>query len=245
MKSDLSKVKLGDSIWVKADVTDIESNSKYPIRTNRGSFTLEGKYETCDKHPSAFLTNPFEGYKVDEDFIKEAYSDACPKWQTKLKEKFPEVFKNDLEVGKWYRSKNNPLAFCTKVLNENEFIGYGFGTHSADVWFNESERIPWNGEWTLATEAEVEEALINEAKKRGFKEGVGVQWKFNGVPYSNSFPINTDFYFESKNNSLTFNGGVVFRNGTWAEIIPTVTELSYQQIADKFGVDVNTLKIKK
>jgi len=93
MKSDLSKVKAGDSIWTIQEgwvnVINI-SNLSYPIETKSKSYGLDGKYLHTNKHPSAFLTNPF----VDEEFIKEAYSDACPKWQSKLKEKFPEVFKD-------------------------------------------------------------------------------------------------------------------------------------------------------
>jgi len=66
MKSDLSKVKLGDSIWTIADgLTTVNNICKYselyPIETNKSSFGFNGKRFNSDRPPSAFLTNPFEG----------------------------------------------------------------------------------------------------------------------------------------------------------------------------------------
>jgi len=65
MKSDLSKLKVGDSIWTiqegNTKVVDIVKNDDYPIKTKKGSgLTLDGKYFNTDLYPSAFLTNPFE-----------------------------------------------------------------------------------------------------------------------------------------------------------------------------------------
>jgi len=244
MKSDLSNVKVGDSIWTIQEgfekVTEIDK-SKHPIRTKSCCYTLKGQVYEDDIYPSAFLTNPF----VDEEFIKEAYSEACPKWQDKLKEKFPEVFKSELEVGRWYKGDRGVLAFATKIKSNTDFFGYGF-SYDHREWMKEDETSWYNKNWTLATEPEVSEALINEAKKRGFKEGVSI------ITVDNSYPCKIDTY-DSKNiefeidypNSLNFGNKCIYKDGAWAEIIPTVTELTLEQIADKFGIDVNTLKIKK
>jgi len=247
MKSDLSKVKVGDSIWTIQEgygrITGID-NSIFPIKVGCYSYTLDGKYFQDAKHPSAFLTNPF----IDEEFIKEAYSDACPKWQSKLKERFPEVFKSDLEVGKWYKLYAKSFNFkytwfITKIENDIIF-GYGFDEKNTYYEF-ESELISIESlkSFELATEQEVKEALINEAKKRGF------EYRTNVLSVDNVKEIIGSGFFINSDGSFWNNGFskniCLMRNGTWAEIIPTVTELSYQQIADKFGVNVNTLKIKK
>jgi len=145
-----------------------------------------------------------------------------------------------------YKYKNSEVHLvCFTSVQESK--GYGFdlsGWQNGTTWSKNNLR--------LATEAEIEEALINEAKKRGFKEGV----VFNSPNGKNHFNkeqevIECEFIYTSHDNYLTItktsknHNGIIFKDGTWAEIIPTVTELSYQQIADKFGVDVNTLKIKK
>ena len=35
-------------------------------------------------------------YKIDEAFIKQAYAAACPEWKSKIREKFPKIFKTDI-----------------------------------------------------------------------------------------------------------------------------------------------------
>jgi len=62
MKSDLSKVKVGDSIWtIQEGWTKVKNifDGCLPIRTKYNSYNLDGTYYTKDQHPSAFLTNPF------------------------------------------------------------------------------------------------------------------------------------------------------------------------------------------
>jgi len=70
MKSDLSKVNVGDWIWtIKldwAEVVDIDHNEEYPIcvKTKRGriaSYMLDGRLDACDMYPSAFI-KPLEGF---------------------------------------------------------------------------------------------------------------------------------------------------------------------------------------
>ncbi len=71
MKSDLSKVKVGDEIftiengWTK--VIDIENNDKYPIETKDNTYALDGKRLKGDKYPSAFLEYPFKEQKIEKD----------------------------------------------------------------------------------------------------------------------------------------------------------------------------------
>jgi hypothetical protein len=64
MKSDLSKIKVGDKIWTirygRVEVKSTNYNQKYPIATDRDSYTIDGKRLTGDSFPSAFPFNPFE-----------------------------------------------------------------------------------------------------------------------------------------------------------------------------------------
>lgn len=64
MKSDLSNVKVGDKIWTIqegwTEVARTNSSNLFPIETNGECYTIKGAYRLEDKHPSAFLENPFE-----------------------------------------------------------------------------------------------------------------------------------------------------------------------------------------
>jgi hypothetical protein len=70
MKSDLSKVKLGDKIftieegWV--EVIGVYTDS-YPIETEgEYTYTIDGKLNEEDKYPSAFLECPFKEQEIEE-----------------------------------------------------------------------------------------------------------------------------------------------------------------------------------
>jgi hypothetical protein len=71
--ADLSNVKVGDTIWtIKEGIVEIikiDADEHYPIRTNTGSYTLCGKRFNNDKHPSAFLSNPFENVGFQERWL--------------------------------------------------------------------------------------------------------------------------------------------------------------------------------
>lgn len=73
MKVDLSKVKVGDKIltieegWTKVLSTDYSID--YPIETDRGAYTLEGKSSAIDKLPSAFLEYPFKEQPIETDTL--------------------------------------------------------------------------------------------------------------------------------------------------------------------------------
>jgi hypothetical protein len=75
MKSDLSKVKIGDKIWTIQEgwvkVVRIGSfTENYPIMTQCGTaFNLNGKWALDDKHPSAFLEYPFKEQEIEKDTL--------------------------------------------------------------------------------------------------------------------------------------------------------------------------------
>jgi hypothetical protein len=70
MKSDLSKVKVGDKIWtIQEGWIKVIANSEdvYPIETELNNYTIDGKFNTYDKHPSAFLECPFGVKLIEKD----------------------------------------------------------------------------------------------------------------------------------------------------------------------------------
>jgi hypothetical protein len=78
MKSDLSKVKVGDKIFTIEDgwtnilsidskVSSIDNKYTYPIATENNTYTIDGKVAYEDKYPSAFLEYPFKEQEIEKD----------------------------------------------------------------------------------------------------------------------------------------------------------------------------------
>lgn len=142
-----------------------------------------------------------------------------------LKELFPDAFKTELQVGKWYNSDYGLLfQFNGKYSRSGDSESFGFT--KSGIW-KENIGVALDGADTYreATEEEVSAALIAEAKKRGFKIGVTI---LRGEWYAGfSAPktkIEKDYYpkngFEFCGNTLSLKGYTLFYSGKWAEIIP-------------------------
>jgi len=147
---------------------------------------------------------------------------------------------DDLEVGKWY-SHLYGLVFCS---NPTEMANYGFwdGEWCDDLIMDGGG--VYTNSWTPATEKQVEEALIKEAKKRGFKRGA----KFKGI---NRYGVSSDVIwtetedfelFTDQEGTILCGGGNCFANGKWAEIIEETKELTVEQISEKLGYNVKVVK---
>lgn len=134
-----------------------------------------------------------------------------------LNHKFP-----SLEVGKWYMHLDN-LLFYVREIKEKNCYGYGFWDGE---WFDDCKSIHDNNDCMqdirLATKKEVEEALIAEAKRRGYNNGVD----FNCCTYSVKVKVSERIYFHIYENGDThlYSNGFIFNNGKWAEIINDPTK---------------------
>ena len=126
-----------------------------------------------------------------------------------------------IKVGNWYKGSyndNRNIIFYAREIDEDEdIIGYGFvenGWSYNAIFSNlDSETMK-----TIkpATNEEVEAALIKEAKKRGFKEGV----KFKGLSEGLGDVVAiTTVKYDINNKSLYSNGEWIFKDGQWSEII--------------------------
>jgi len=62
---DFDTLKVGDKVWTiqegNTEIKHLDGDSVYPIRTtNNGLYKKDGCYQTNDKSPSLFKSNPFE-----------------------------------------------------------------------------------------------------------------------------------------------------------------------------------------
>jgi hypothetical protein len=73
MKSDLSKVKVGDKIWTIEDgwtkVLSTDYSELHPIETKNGCYTINGRNSSKYKYPSAFLEYPFKEQPIEKDTL--------------------------------------------------------------------------------------------------------------------------------------------------------------------------------
>lgn len=134
----------------------------------------------------------------------------------------PNFFDEKLEVWKWYKHNYQKDTIVYKVDN----LGYGL----FDGLWDDSWVIDVIDNWTLATEKEVEIALVNEAKKRGFESGVYF------LPIGCTLGLTrhgNNFAFDMESNSLIFNNYCIFYNGKCAEIIETITLQEAEKLLNK------------
>ena len=163
-----------------------------------------------------------------------------------LKETFPEVFKTELEVGKWYKMKGDIHFLCNFNGNiGNNGNSYGFNLNGK--WMDNSMCFHNYDTYVEATPEEVEVSLINEAKKRGYKDGVTIQWKSR--PKLIYTLGDDEFDYLELRNVLVFGNYGIFDRGEWAEILPqekTIVpmEKALKIIAKKMKVSPENIEIQ-
>ena len=173
-----------------------------------------------------------------------------------LKNWFSDAFKTELEVGRWYKENDYPMhIFFITAIKDNRYYYYGFrvdGKYEIDEWYSFDDIGSQNG-FELATKEEVSEALIAEAKKRGYKGGI----KLSPLEYcSNAIETEKEDVYSYipkvshyVGNRLQLNGTGIYQDGNWAEIIPqekTVVPIAkaLKIIAKKMKVSPENIEIK-
>ena len=142
--------------------------------------------------------------------------------QDKIKEERPEY-----KAGDWVT--DGKYTICITIIDETNFWGYGFSSYNG--WVDYSTEGSNSRGWSttkdikrLCTNEEVQTALISEAKRRGFKEGV----RFDCENSDAKNCLFSDFYngdklkwqFSPENNTLSKEcNQFFFKEGKWAEII--------------------------
>lgn len=198
-------------------------------------------------------------FEITKEQILEVASWGNRQDLVKLREWFPQAFQSDLEAGKWYKGYVDfkSLIYITGLEDKKsyttiKYYGFTFGDYSESGtianYEHEKSLVP-------ATDKEVETALIAEAKRRGFKDGV----KFNAIKEDETgrnigcvldkieyLSVNTLRVLTPKETwDSNHSNPAIFKNGKWAEIISEQIEVTLEEIAEKFNVNVEQLKIKK
>lgn len=176
---------------------------------------------------------------TDEDVVKlfEKRENCSPYTTTHQFLKENGLIKEEFEVGKWYLFSGEKRFLICIIENGR----YGFDTNG--IWFYNSNLHNTNrDEYKEATHEEVEEALIKEARKRGFKAGVNInQDVFNhDLIYGKNRLKEGCMNWTSKR--LNFAGLWIFFNGKWAEIIEGKEEVTMEEVEKKFGYPVKIIK---
>ena len=138
-----------------------------------------------------------------------------------------EILNLGLKVGEWYKYDNCILNY--KETNKDNIKAYGIIPYFD---WGDNYNCGNNPEkWIKATYEEIEQALTDEAKRRGFKQGVKFKCLITNeigemvedyLLYNGSFGIGNSLESAFKNDIIN---GVLFKDGVWAEIIDDKTEL--------------------
>ena len=185
-----------------------------------------------------------ENYKITKEQILETIRTGTDVTKRYFKEIIPEAFKTKLDTGKWYKSSTD-IEFLV-YYQSNGFDNYGFWEDKpyrdnlffGDCWYNMSR---------LATDEEVSAALINEAKKRGYKDGVTITWK--NKPKLIYTLVDDEFDYLISKNVLVFGNYGIFDGEQWAQILPkekTVIPMAkaLKIIAKKMKVSPENIEIQ-
>lgn len=180
------------------EVTD-ENNmilTDWKIKISDGEFNSTAKgYK--------FIRNNGEGFTEEEsDYSIISFSDFERLVLNKPKE---------LEVGKWYRVVSGFHNYLLLFSGKDESLG--FFNENWDRWsFTDNKQYA-----VEASKEEVESALISEAERRGFKDGV----KYISASTDSEFVASNNFRFGCNEieTRLLSGQGCIFYNGKWAEII--------------------------
>jgi hypothetical protein len=114
-------------------------------------------------------------------------------------------------AGKWYKDEENSFVYYKDLV-----YGYGFDIDGKWIDVGYPHGSIDSSEWTPATPQEVGQALIKEAKKKGFKEGVSCYWDdVNTTHYDMSGVI----IYSHEGNYLTMNGDIFYQDGKWADLV--------------------------
>lgn len=137
-----------------------------------------------------------------------------------------EILGLKLEVGKWYKGNVDfkSLIYITKIGQKQDhtrisYYGFYECKFEHDVFANKDHEKSL----VLATHEEVENALIKEAKRRGYENG---NYKCLSVP-SSSENIEDNYFYE---NNVLWHGvydlaNTIFKDGKWAEIIDDKSDI--------------------
>ena len=187
-----------------------------------------------------------------KQFIKDAYNgefgSMCSEWKETILKNYPEfeeVEDVEFKVGDWVVVLDTGFQINSNLniggLERVNYIGKNKpngeeGIYSKHIGFDSGSF--GNADRCLgtklikATKEEIEKHLIEEAKRRGFKEGIRISRNIGMIAntYLNTrisktrFSSYNGFQYTKEYDYLTLEGFVIYKEGNWAEIIKTITK---------------------
>jgi hypothetical protein len=163
-----------------------------------------------------------------KQLIKDLHSKVGTVWQTSIEKEFPKLFKEDaLIVGKWYKYpdfENWKILITDNTKGKEKAVGFNCSGNWMKDWLTTGgaeliRLIP-------CLDEEVEQALIKEAKKRGFKKGC----EYIGTRDFGREKATKYIDLWACNSAIDMGRDYVFLDGKWAEI---VTETITKEQAEK------------
>lgn len=144
------------------------------------------------------------------------------------KEEYEKLKEPKFETGKWYVDFTDSLFFAKSINTEcfvGDFNGY-YVNGSIGIW-NITSQIKRE-----ATNSEIETALIQEAERRGFKDGVKYLSVEGKYPMQIESPTWSFWVRENGNNCFSYTefANCIFYNGKWAEIIEDTLTINGQEM---------------
>jgi predicted small secreted protein len=167
-----------------------------------------------------------------KEVIKKMHEYASDAYKLIIEKEFPKLFKKEDKANGWYKDTT-----CDKwcMFFENGIMKYGVST--LGLWLKDlNTTYILSDEDYKATNEEVEQAHIKEAKKIGFdKEGISFKiiegpstGSVNLTKITNQYVIK---YESSRNRVVLVKNSISYTiciNGKWAEIIKeTITKEQY------------------
>lgn len=150
-----------------------------------------------------------------------------------LKDNFKECFETDLEVNRWYKATNfGKLMFYFNGKFGNS-ITYGFdydGEFKNKIGVHEDEK------YVPATEKEVEEAFVKEARKR-YNKNDSIQSLWKTIIGNIDLGFKNEFNLDK--NEFWYGGYLVFKDGTWAEILTRTYTIA--EAESKFNIKIKAV----
>ena len=192
--------------------------------------------------------------KTTEEFVREAHGAACSTWKTKIEKEFPELFKTELEIGRWYKGNVDfdSMIFITEIENlgnYNRVYYYGFISNTyrkGDYIANrahEASLVP-------ASDEEAKSALEKEIIKRfgEYWENAKIEAHADGEPWIGN-GLNKGLFDSGIGSRKAFSKhGVLYSNGVFAEPLKEKTIITHEKalkiIAKKLKVSPESIEIK-
>ena len=182
-----------------------------------------------------------ENYTITKEQILELAKSSIV-IKEKLNEMFPKAFKEEMEVGTWYKgTTDNNFLICYQGNGSDNYGFWQDQTYRNNISFGDY----WVDECREATAEEIESALINKAKKKGYKKGVKSKCLISDRDaILSSVPYYSGDRILAHTKDLVSEFMILFKDGKWAEIIPEETkvvtiEKAIKILSKKYGKQVD------